>query len=170
VNEPRLLDVLHLSDSRGVFSKPYSYAFGEPPFVVRELFWSVSHRGAVRGMHLQVDPAAAAKLVWVSSGAILDALVDVRAGSPSFGAVRTYEMDARTGTALLVPPGFAHGFQALADDTIVNYAQDREFAPDSDAGVNWRSVELTWPLAVTVTSARDDGLPSLAAFAERGSA
>lgn len=162
--EPVLLDTFHHSDARGAFSKPYSYAFGEVPLQIRELFWSSSARGAVRGLHFQVPPAATAKLIWVSSGAILDALVDVRPG-PGYGTVSTYRLSADSGAALVVPVGFAHGFQALADDTIVNYAQDHEFSPEHDAGVNWRSTAISWPLPVTVTSARDDALPALDAFA-----
>lgn len=162
-HEPVLLDTFHVADQRGTFSKPYSYALGEVPFVIRELFWSTSSPGTVRGMHLQLAPAAAAKLVWVSAGEIADVLVDVRPG-PSWGTISRYHLAAAEGTALLVPAGFAHGFQALTEDTIVNYAQDREFSPAHDAGINWRSVPIDWPLPVTSTSARDDALPTLAEF------
>ncbi len=162
-NEPALFSTFHVGDARGTFSKPYSHAFGEVPFTIRELFWSTSSRGTVRGMHLQLPPAAAAKLVWVSAGEIVDVLVDVRPG-PSWGAVHQYRLSADEGTALLVPVGFAHGFQAQIDDTIVNYAQDREFSPDHDAGINWRSAGIEWPLPVSSTSARDDALPAISDF------
>ena len=144
-DEPVLFTTFHVADQRGTFSKPYSYAVGEVPFVIRELFWSTSSRGTVRGMHFQLPPAATAKLVWVSAGEIVDALVDLRPG-PGWGRVSEYRLAAAEGTALLVPVGFAHGFQALADDTIVNYAQDREFSPADDAGINWRSAAIEWPL------------------------
>ena len=75
-----------------------------------------------------------------------------------------YRLSAAEGTALLVPVGFAHGFQAQTDGTIVNYAQDREFSPAHDAGINWRSAAIEWPLPVTSTSARDDALPALSDF------
>ncbi|MDR2723318.1 MAG: dTDP-4-dehydrorhamnose 3,5-epimerase [Cellulomonadaceae bacterium] len=155
--------MFHVADERGAFSKPYSYAFGKVPFVIRELFWSASARGAVRGMHTQLPPAAAAKLVWVSYGEIVDVLVDIRCGD-TYGAVQEYRLSAAQGGALYIPAGFAHGFQALTDGAVVNYAQDHEFAPKCDAGINWRSIDHTWPLEPTVTSARDDALPSLADF------
>lgn len=163
-DEPVLFTTFHVGDERGTFSKPYSHAFGAVPFNIRELFWSTSARGTVRGMHFQYPPAATAKLVWVSSGAILDVLVDLRPG-PSWGDIHRYELSASEGTALLVPVGFAHGFQALVDDTIVNYAQDREFSAPHDAGINWRSLDLAWPLPVASTSARDDALPAISDFA-----
>ena len=162
-DEPVLFTTFHVADQRGTFSKPYSYAVGEVPFVIRELFWSTSSRGTVRGMHFQLPPAATAKLVWVSAGEIVDALVDLRPG-PGWGRVSEYRLAAAEGTALLVPVGFAHGFQALADDTIVNYAQDREFSPADDAGINWRSAAIEWPLPVSSTSVRDDALPALSDF------
>ncbi len=162
--EPVLYPTFHVTDHRGAFSKPYSYAFGSVPFTIRELFWSTSAEGSVRGMHFQLPPAATAKLVWVSRGSILDVLVDVRRG-PSYGAVAEFRLSADVGTALLVPVGFAHGFQSLTDGAVVNYAQDHEFSAEHDAGINWRSIGFTWPLPVTATSARDDALPTLDAFA-----
>lgn len=162
-DEPVLFTTFHVADQRGAFSKPYSYALGDVPFVIRELFWSTSGRGTVRGLHFQLPPAAAAKLVWVSAGEIVDVLVDVRPG-PGWGAVSRYRLSAAEGTALLVPVGFAHGFQAQTDGTIVNYAQDREFSPAHDAGINWRSAAIEWPLPVTSTSPRDDALPALSDF------
>lgn len=161
--EPVLFPTFHVADSRGTFSKPYSYATGDVPFTIRELFWSTSAKGTVRGMHFQLPPAQAAKLVWVSVGEIVDVLVDVRPGV-GYGTVSEYRLSAAEGTALLVPVGFAHGFQALTDGALVNYAQEHEFDPGLDAGINWRSMEYTWPLEPTATSARDDALPSLAEF------
>ena len=61
-DEPVLFTTFHVADQRGAFSKPYSYALGDVPFVIRELFWSTSGRGTVRGLHFQLPPAAAAKL------------------------------------------------------------------------------------------------------------
>ena len=157
-DKPFVFPGFHLADRRGIFSKPYSYEFSEVPFVIRELFWSRSARGTVRGMHYQGPPCPAAKLVWVSNGAIFDTLIDLRRG-PTYGAISIFELSAENGGALFIPVGFGHGFQAMTDDAVVNYAQNLEFDKASDAGVNWRSLDFTWPLPVTETSARDDGLP-----------
>lgn len=162
-DQPVLFPAFHMSDARGTFSKPYSHAYGGVPFTIRELFWSTSAKGAVRGMHFQLPPSATAKLVWVSAGEIVDVLVDIRQG-PDYGTVFQYHLSAERGAALLVPVGFAHGFQALTDGALVNYAQDREFDGAADAGINWRSMDFEWPLEPTVTSPRDDALPSLSDF------
>jgi len=160
---PELITFRQTNDNRGAFAKPYSYAYGSVPFVVRELFWSRSVLGSVRGMHIQVEPAAAQKLIWVSQGIIHDVVVDVRPG-PGCGHQYQFTLSADAGQALVIPYGFVHGFQALTDGAIVNYAQSHEFDPRCDTGVNWRSIDIHWPIPVTVTSQRDDLLPALSEF------
>lgn len=160
---PTLLPAFRAADSRGVFSKPYSYDKANAPFAVRELFWSSSKKGVVRGMHCQLPPAAAAKLIWVSRGSIVDVAVDLRRGT-TYGNVHEFMLSADEGSAVLIPIGFAHGFQALSDDAIVNYAQEHEYAPATDTGVNWRTIDYRWPIDVSDTSARDESLPALDAF------
>jgi dTDP-4-dehydrorhamnose 3,5-epimerase len=160
---PALLPAFRATDSRGAFSKPYSYDKDNAPFPIRELFWSSSKKGVIRGMHFQLPPAQAAKLIWVSLGNIVDVAVDLRRG-PTYGAVHEFALSADEGAAVLIPVGFAHGFQALSEGAIVNYAQEHEYAPASDAGINWRSIDFAWPLAVSETSPRDDALPALDAF------
>lgn len=159
-SEPELLNVFHSADSRGVFSKPFSFALERVPFEIRELFWTVSAKGTIRGMHIQTAPAASAKLVWVSAGSIHDVLIDLRSGA-SFGRVSSYELDADSGTALYVPTGFAHGFQALSDATIVNYATSYEYTPEFDTGVNAHSFGYRWPLSDWSGSDRDAALVEL---------
>ena len=99
-------------------------------------------------------------------GAIFDAIVDLRAGSPTYGKPFTAELTAEGHLALYVPAGFAHGFQTLADGTEVLYQMSEAYELGYDRGFRWDdpAVGIAWPLAVSVMSERDRGLPS---FAER---
>ncbi|HEY8913992.1 dTDP-4-dehydrorhamnose 3,5-epimerase [Lacisediminihabitans sp.] len=165
--EPLILQGSFSEDSRGIFSKPFPLASQyDFDFVVEEIFWSTSSLGVIRGMHFQLEPDEIAKIVWVSHGSIYDVLIDLRDGD-SYGAVSTYPLDALSGQSLYVPAGFAHGYQALEDMSIVSYAVDGVFSPQSDAGVRWDSLGIDWPLPVTEISERDKVHPALADFTAR---
>lgn len=157
----RIIEVPFHADARGVFSKPFSTAGAS--FDIHELFWSVSARGVVRGMHFQLPPAALHKLVWVSRGSIFDVVVDLRRG-PDYGHAETFELDASAGRALWIPPGYAHGFQSLEDGTIVNYATDVPYVRELDTGVRWDSIPVRWPLEPSHISDRDLTFPGLSQF------
>ena len=161
---PILFETVYSEDARGNFSKPFSLpnAVGDE-YAIREIFWSTSARGVIRGMHFQLPPESIGKLVWVSRGSIVDVAVDVR-DHDGYGETTSWELDAKSGKTVWIPSGFAHGFQALEDDTIVNYAVDGDFDPVSDAGVRWDSVGFDWPLEPAAISARDQALPTLAEF------
>jgi dTDP-4-dehydrorhamnose 3,5-epimerase len=165
--EPLILQGSFSQDSRGIFSKPFPLAAAyDFDFVVEEIFWSTSSRGVIRGMHFQLEPDEIGKIVWVSHGSIYDVLVDLRDGD-SYGAVSIYPLDASSGQSLFVPAGFAHGYQALEDMSIVSYAVDGLFSPAADAGIRWDSVGVDWPLPVTEISERDKVHPPLAEFTAR---
>jgi dTDP-4-dehydrorhamnose 3,5-epimerase len=126
------------------------------------------HRGAVRGMHYQRAPHTEAKLVSCLRGAVWDVAVDLRAGSPTFLQHRALELSADNGTALLIPPGFAHGFQALSDGVELLYLHSAAHAPGFEVGLHPQDPALAvpWPLEVTQLSERDRSHPfiQLAAF------
>ena len=125
------------------------------------------HAGIVRGLHLQRPPYAEAKLVRVTAGAIYDVIVDVRAGSPTYGSWAGFELSAANGRQLYIPEGFAHGFQTLAEGTEVAYHITEAYAPEHADGVRWDDPELaiTWPAPENaVLSERDRGLGTLADF------
>lgn len=161
-DHPSLLPIPFSMDERGVFSKPFHEKLGVG-LDIAELYWTRSAAGSIRGLHFQTPPFAVDKLVWVSSGSIVDVVVDVRRG-PGYGAVRSFTLDSATGNAVFVPAGFAHGFQALEDDSIVNYAVDKGYAPDNDTGVLWSSIDFDWPLPPAAISVRDTGFVTLADF------
>jgi dTDP-4-dehydrorhamnose 3,5-epimerase len=154
------------ADDRGRFVKP----FHAPTFAAHglasdfaEAFYTVSRRGALRGMHFQLPPHAHAKLVYCVAGAVLDVLLDLRAGSPSFGEHRVFELDGERPMALYLPPGVAHGFYATTEATLV-YHVTTPHAPQYDAGVRWDSFGMVWPAQAPILSARDRSLPGVAEF------
>jgi dTDP-4-dehydrorhamnose 3,5-epimerase len=162
--KPCLLDSPIILDSRGSFSKPlHESSFEGSLFDVREIFWSTSSAGAIRGVHFQGPPRQIEKLVWVSLGSILDVVVDLRKG-PTFGQVSTFFLDALSGQTLWVPSGFGHGFQSLENGTIVNYATDGAFSPEHEGGIAWDSLGVDWPLPPSVISMRDSNFEGLQDF------
>jgi dTDP-4-dehydrorhamnose 3,5-epimerase len=120
----------------------------------------------VRGLHFQKDPNAQAKLVRVAAGRVLDVALDMRRSSPTFGRHAAVELSADNRRQLFIPRGFAHGFVALEEDTIVMYKVDGFYAPESDAGVLWNdpSLGIDWGVASgeAIVSAKDAALPLFA--------
>jgi len=155
-------------DDRGDFVKVFqasALAAAAVDLGIAELFWSRSGRGVVRGLHFQVPPHAHTKLVSIVSGRALDAVVDLRTDTPTYGTHVTVDLDADAPVAVVVPTGCAHGFQSLADDTVVVYATTTEHAPDADRGIRWDSAGIDWPLPATAVSPRDAAFPALDEFA-----
>jgi dTDP-4-dehydrorhamnose 3,5-epimerase len=164
VSQPSILPTPFHEDGRGVFSKPLSDTLGtELDFHIKELFWTTSSRGVIRGMHFQVPPAGVNKLVWVTAGTIIDVVLDLR-DHEGYGTVTAFELDASSGS-VWIPAGFAHGFQTLSDeDALVNYAVDYAYVPECDTGIRWDSIGYDWPLPVGPISDRDRLFPGLSEF------
>jgi dTDP-4-dehydrorhamnose 3,5-epimerase len=125
---------------------------------------SRSSKGVVRGMHFHIG-AGVAKLVRCARGSILDVLVDLRRGSPSYGAWEGFELDDRSMRILYVPVGFAHGFCVLSEVADVIYKQTAYYAPSVERGIAWNDpdVGVRWPLpaAELAVSTRDAEAPLL---------
>lgn len=120
---------------------------------------SVTRRGVVRGLHYQ-RRAPQGKLVTVVAGAIFDVAVDLRRGSPSFGRWSAVELGP--GAQLWLPPGCAHGLQAISEaDAVVLYKLTAAYAPDDDRAIRWDdpTLAIPWPIAPAVVSARDAAAP-----------
>jgi dTDP-4-dehydrorhamnose 3,5-epimerase len=113
--------------------------------------------GTLRGMHFQRAPHGEVKLVRVVRGAIHDVIVDLRPGSPSFGAWQGFDLTAENGLMLYVPKGFAHGFQTLEDDTDVTYQVSAPYAPGAEGGARWDdpALGIAWPRPVAAISEKD---------------
>jgi dTDP-4-dehydrorhamnose 3,5-epimerase len=135
-------------------------------FEAREIFWSRSHVGVVRGLHFQAPPADVAKLVGCLEGAVFDVVVDLRAESPTFRRSATVSLSPDAANAVYVPEGCAHGFVVTDGDALVLYAQSGEWDPVHEGGVLWSSVGVDWPIGAddVVLSDRDAAFPPLDAF------
>lgn len=118
-------------------------------------------KGTVRGMHFQRGPALEAKLIRCLRGAVYDVMVDLRAGSPSFGLWHAVELSADNDIEVFIPPGCAHGFQALSDDVELLYQHTAYYSPLHEDGVRYDDprLQIDWPLAVSVVSDRDRNHP-----------
>jgi dTDP-4-dehydrorhamnose 3,5-epimerase len=114
-------------------------------------------RGTVRGMHFQLPPHAEMKFVSCIKGAVWDVAVDVRTGSPTFLQWHAEELSASNRRALLIPQGFAHGFQTFEDDSELLYLHSASYAANAEAALNALDARLSinWPLPVAERSARD---------------
>jgi dTDP-4-dehydrorhamnose 3,5-epimerase len=155
-------------DERGWFYEFYSEREFKrhgitTPFVQENQ--SFTRKGVIRGLHLQLPPAGQAKLVSVISGRILDAVVDLRQESSTFGQCYTCELNSDKHNMLLVPEGFAHGFAAL-EDSIFFYKCSDFYSRQHESGIIWNdsSLAIDWPIENPVVSAKDRTLPSLDEF------
>lgn len=163
----RLIRPRIFQDARGSFVKTFhadSFREHGIAFEPREEFFSTSAKGVIRGMHLQLPPAAHAKLVYCLTGRILDIVLDLRKGSPTFGRSCAHELDAVRRHLLFIPAGFAHGFLALEDGTTTVYQTSTVHSPTHDAGVRWDGFGFVWPVKNPILSERDKNLPALAEF------
>lgn len=156
-------------DDRGVFAAPFQgAAFREAlgfGLTVAQTNHSVSSRGVIRGMHYADVPPGQAKYVYCPRGALLDVIVDVRVGSPTYGEHVLVELDAASCRALYVPEGLAHGFVALEDDTVLSYLCSTPYNPAAERGISPLdpALALPWPAGITpVLSDKDAAAPTLA--------
>lgn len=121
--------------------------------------------GTARGLHFQTAPHAEMKLVSCLHGEVWDVAVDLRAGSPTFLQWHAQVLSANNRCALLIPEGFAHGFQTLCDSVTLVYCHSAPHAPQSEGGLNPLDVQLAiaWPQAIKLMSDRDKKHPMLSA-------
>jgi len=154
-------------DDRGFFTESYSRpmwkaAGFEEIFVQDNL--SRSRKGTLRGMHYQLSARGMGKLVRVLQGAVFDVAVDLRRGSPTFGKWVGRKLSAENGLSLWIPTGFAHGFVALDDETLVLYKCTDSHAPGAERSLHYNdpTVAVSWPIQPTIISPKDDQAPLFA--------
>ena len=170
-----IIDVAPIADDRGFFTYLYcarqAAAHGISAGVAQVKLSYNKRKGTLRGMHLQVPPAAETKLVRCTRGAVWDVIVDLRPDSPTYLKHVGVELSADNRRALFVPALFAHGYQTLTDDAEVTYQVDAFYAPQHERGLRYDDprLALDWPLPVTAVSPKDASWPLLdAAAANRG--
>lgn len=154
-----------LGDSRGFLSRLFCLeelgAAGWHQPIAQINHTHTALQGTVRGLHFQHPPHAEIKLVTCVRGEVWDVAVDLRVGSPTYLQWHAERLSSDNLTALLIPQGFAHGFQSLSDDAELLYCHSAAYAPQSEAGLNPRDhvLDIAWPLPITELSARDQAHP-----------
>jgi dTDP-4-dehydrorhamnose 3,5-epimerase len=155
-------------DERGFFIETYQrkrYAEAGIPveFVQDNLSFSKT-KGTLRGLHYQAPPFGQGKLVQVITGKVFDAAVDIRFGSPTFGKYVGMELSAQNHKQFYIPPGFAHAFLTLEDNTLFSYKCTNVYSKEYDRGVLWNDPEIgiAWPITEgLMLSEKDQGQPLL---------
>lgn len=143
-------------DHRGQFLETWKEGSGPPlPAFVQDNL-SRSHRGVLRGLHFQT-PNAQGKLVTVIHGEVFDVAVDLRRGGPTFGRWWGTRLSANDYRQLWIPEGFAHGFLALADDSLVSYKCTALYSPADERTLRWDdpAIGIDWPLLDPELSDKD---------------
>jgi 5-epimerase len=156
-------------DERGVFVSPYQEdafvkAVGHP-LRLAQTNHSLSRRGSLRGLHFADVPPGQAKYVYCPVGALLDVVVDIRAGSPTFGVWDAVRLDPVDFRAVYVPEGLGHAFVALEDDTVMTYFCSTPYNPPAEHGLSPMdpALALPWPTDVALLlSEKDKTAPTLA--------
>jgi dTDP-4-dehydrorhamnose 3,5-epimerase len=159
-------------DARGFFSRTFDVdvareAGVDPTGFVQDSL-SRSSYAVIRGLHVRVGRGEG-KLVRCSFGRVYDVVVDLRPGSPTFRSWEAFELDGESQTSVYIPPGCAHGFQALTETADTSYRIDRRHDPSEDLTIAWNDPELevSWPLPPGVMSVNDRDAPPLSALTER---
>ena len=154
-------------DLRGQFTRAYcseelSAAGWTTP--VKQINHSITHAvGSIRGLHYQKPPKAEKKMVLCLRGRVWDVAVDLRSSSATFLSWHAEELSADNSRALLIPEGFAHGFQVLEKESELLYLHSEQYSPEHEDGLSPLDPRLSipWPLAIGEMSERDRGFPFL---------
>jgi dTDP-4-dehydrorhamnose 3,5-epimerase len=168
---PLLIEPAIFGDERGFFCETYRQST-LAELGVRDEFIQDNHsrstRGVLRGMHFHIGDGVT-KLVRCSRGRIVDVLVDLRRGSPTYAQWERFELDDQSMRLLYVPVGFAHGFCVLSDVADVIYKQSSYYDPSVERGIAWDDPEvgIDWPVPAEerIVSPRDAAAPRLSEVA-----
>lgn len=164
------LNLLHFKkaeDERGSFSKLLDGAFfadHQLPFQLQQINSSVNKfSGTVRGFHYQNAPYTETKIITCLRGEVFDVVVDLRAKSKTFLKHFSIQLSEYEPISLIVPPGFAHGFQTLCDNSCLLYLHDQPYVPSFENGLNVadENLDVKWPLPFQALSRRDQELPKI---------
>jgi dTDP-4-dehydrorhamnose 3,5-epimerase len=163
-----ILDLERRGDNRGYFARTFCQnefeAHGLEPVIAQANAAFNKNKGTLRGMHFQFPPAAETKLVRCVRGSIVDIIVDLRPESPTFLEHIEVELSADNGRALYVPERFAHGYQALEDNTETTYQVGEFYTPSEEFGLSPYDpgLSLSWPIETTEISDKDAAWAPLA--------
>lgn len=172
LQDAKIIEPAIFGDNRGFFTETYSdrdfKAAGINFNFIQDNHSLSAQAGVLRGLHFQRGQAAQTKLIRVVSGAVLDVIVDVRKGSPTYKQWEGYIISASNHRQLLVPKGYAHGFVTLTDNVNFLYKCDNYYDADADGGITFKDAELNidWPIDFdqAITSEKDAQQPTFAEF------
>lgn len=160
-----IVDLNPIEDERGFFARSWCRKEFESHGLnsdIAQCNLSFNHRkGTIRGMHFQVEPYREVKLVKCTRGAIFDVIIDLRTDSGTFKSWIGVELSSENRRMLYVPKGFAHGYQALEENTEVFYQVSQFYQPQVERGYRWNDPAflIKWPLDVTCISSKDSSYP-----------
>lgn len=172
LTDVKIIEPAVFGDHRGFFTESYSDKdFKEAGIdfdFIQDNHSLSTEPGVLRGLHFQKGQAAQTKLIRVVTGAVLDVIVDIRKGSPTYGEWEGYILSASNHRQLLVPKGYAHGFVTLTDNVHFLYKCDNYYNAEADGGIAFDDPELaiTWPIdhAKAILSEKDKHHPTLKEF------
>jgi dTDP-4-dehydrorhamnose 3,5-epimerase len=180
VTETKLKDVKIVEpavfgDNRGFFTESYSKRDFEDVGIdikfVQDNHSLSAQAGILRGLHFQIGEAAQTKLIRAITGVVLDVIVDLRKGSPTYSHWESYILSEYNHRQLLVPKGYAHGFLTLTPNVNFLYKCDNYYSAEADGGISFKSPELAinWPidLAQAITSEKDAKQPTFTEFEDK---
>ncbi|CAM3525220.1 dTDP-4-dehydrorhamnose 3,5-epimerase family protein [Kibdelosporangium persicum] len=164
------------ADDRGHFVSPYQEAafvdaVGKPLFAVTQTNISMSRRGVVRGIHYTTTPPGTAKYVYCTRGRVLDIVVDIRVGSPTYGKWDAVILDPESYRSTYMPLGVGHAFVALEDKSVMSYLLSQSYVPENELALSVLDPDLSLPIPHDidpVLSDRDLNAPRLAEANARG--
>ncbi|MCW5906978.1 MAG: dTDP-4-dehydrorhamnose 3,5-epimerase [Chitinophagales bacterium] len=154
------------ADSRGYFFESFNKQTFKDAGIETEFVQdneSMSGYGVLRGLHYQLNPFAQAKLVRVVQGAVLDVVLDIRKGSPTYGKHFGVELSAENKKQLFIPRGFAHGFSVISEVCIFQYKCDNFYSKESEGGIAYNdpALNIDWGIDLNkaIVSEKDKSLP-----------
>jgi len=167
LNGAKLITLPCAKDDRGLFIKTYNetaFVHAGMDFELQESYFSTSRKDVIRGMHFQMPSHHHSKIVFCPVGAVLDVIMDLRLGSPTYGRCAAHELSAANHKACFIPEGFAHGFKSLADDSMTYYLVSTGYSKDHDAGIRYDSIDFDWEISRPIISERDLSFGTLKDF------
>ncbi len=155
------------ADPRGrfvkIFEKKLFESFGLT-MDLHEEFYTVSGQRVLRGLHFQIPPHEHVKIVHCIAGHVMDVVLDLRLGSPTYGQFEAFELTADKPSSIYIPPGLAHGFYVKSGQATLLYQVSAAYSPAHDTGILWSSTGISWPDLEPIVSDRDSRFMPLADF------
>ena len=167
INAPFAIPLDRFVDDRGWFIKGFSdkilASVGSGFKLVETNFSFSANKGTIRGLHFQIDDAAETKILTCILGSIFDIAVDIRKNSPTFGKCWQFDLNFKSPILVVIPEGFAHGFQTLEDNTSLIYLTTQFYSQDDERGINYLEplVGIQWERPPAAISIKDHDIPFL---------